>query len=113
MLLICWISFEFSVVILPESLKKKFTLAKIGNKECIFTDLKFDCDIFVVQVPDMAEIQSRLAYVSCVRQLDHVKNCDYCEYIRPPIDKYATLQFGRFDEIAVSRTIISPIITAF
>jgi lysophospholipid hydrolase len=50
----------------------------------------------------MAEIQSRLAYVSCVRQLDHVKNCDYCEYIRPPIDKYATLQFGRFDEIAVS-----------
>jgi hypothetical protein len=55
----------------------------------------------------MAEIQSRLAYVSCVRQLDHVKNCDYCEYIRPPIDKYATLQFGRFDEIAVSWTIIS------
>lgn len=53
-----------------------------------------------VKVPDMAEIQSRLAYVSCVRQLDHVKNCDYCEYIRPPIDKYATLQFGSFDEIA-------------
>lgn len=49
----------------------------------------------------MAEIQSRLAYVSCVRQLDHVKNSDYCEYIRPPIDKYGTLQFGSFDEIAV------------
>ncbi|CAC5379096.1 NTE [Mytilus coruscus] len=54
-----------------------------------------------VKVPDMAEIQSRLAYVSCVRQLDHVKNSDYCEYIRPPIDKYGTLQFGSFDEIAV------------
>ncbi|XP_063429612.1 patatin-like phospholipase domain-containing protein 7 [Mytilus trossulus] len=53
-----------------------------------------------VKVPDMAEIQSRLAYVSCVRQLDHVKNSDYCEYIRPPIDKYGTLQFGSFDEIA-------------
>lgn len=56
---------------------------------------------FLVKVPDMAEIQSRLAYVSCVRQLDHVKNSDYCEYIRPPIDKYGTLQFGSFDEIAV------------
>ena len=50
----------------------------------------------------MAEIQSRLAYVSCVRQMDVVKNSDYCEYIRPPIDKYRTLQFGSFDEIHVS-----------
>jgi lysophospholipid hydrolase len=30
-----------------------------------------------------------------------VKNSDYCEYIRPPIDKYKTLQFGSFDEIKV------------
>lgn len=28
-----------------------------------------------------------------------MKNSDYCEYIRPPIDKYRTLQFGSFDEI--------------
>lgn len=54
------------------------------------------------QVPDMTEIQSRLAYVSCVRQLEVVRNSDYCEYIRPPIDRYATLQFGSYDEIAVS-----------
>ena len=47
----------------------------------------------------MAEIQSRLAYVSCVRQLEMVKSSEFCEYIRPPIDKYATLQFGSFDEI--------------
>ncbi|KAK6196270.1 hypothetical protein SNE40_001523 [Patella caerulea] len=53
-----------------------------------------------VKVPDMTEIQSRLAYVSCVRQLEVVKNSDYCEYIRPPIDKYGTLQFGSFDDIA-------------
>ncbi|XP_060559524.1 patatin-like phospholipase domain-containing protein 7 isoform X2 [Ruditapes philippinarum] len=52
-----------------------------------------------VRVPDMQEIQSRLAYVSCIRQLELVKNSDYCEYIRPPIDKYGTLQFGSFDEI--------------
>ncbi|KAK2568031.1 Patatin-like phospholipase domain-containing protein 6 [Acropora cervicornis] len=36
-----------------------------------------------VKIPDMAEIQSRLAYVSCVRQLAE------------------TLEFGRFDEIVV------------
>lgn len=28
-----------------------------------------------------------------------MKNSNYCEYIRPPIDKYKTLQFGSFDEI--------------
>ncbi|GLG97721.1 Uncharacterized protein GBIM_04420 [Gryllus bimaculatus] len=52
-----------------------------------------------VKVPNLPDIQSRLAYVSCVRQLEEVKTSDYCEYIRPPIDKYKTLQFGSFDEI--------------
>lgn len=52
----------------------------------------------------MAEIQTRLAYVCCVRQLELVKNTEYCEYIRPPIDHYGTLEFGKFDEIAVSVT---------
>ena len=44
-------------------------------------------NIFLFQIPDMAEIQSRLAYVSCVRQLAEVKESSYCEYIRPPIDR--------------------------
>lgn len=52
-----------------------------------------------VKVPNLPDIQSRLAYVSCVRQLEEVKNSDYCEYIRPPIDKYKTLAFSLFDEI--------------
>uniref|UniRef100_H3CZ06 lysophospholipase n=1 Tax=Tetraodon nigroviridis TaxID=99883 RepID=H3CZ06_TETNG len=52
-----------------------------------------------VKVPDMAEIQSRLAYVSCVRQLEVVKQSAYCEYIRPPIDRFNTMDFGKFDEI--------------
>lgn len=64
------------------------------------------CKVKVVdlisKVPDMAEIQTRLAYVSGVRQLEMVKNSDFCEYIRPPIDKYGTLQFGSYDEISVS-----------
>ncbi|XP_069559841.1 patatin-like phospholipase domain-containing protein 7a isoform X2 [Brachyistius frenatus] len=53
-----------------------------------------------VKVLNMAEIQTRLAYVCCVRQLESVKNSDYCEYVRPPIDRYRTLEFGKFDEIA-------------
>lgn len=56
----------------------------------------------LLQVPDMAEIQSRLAYVSCVRQLEVVKKSAYCEYIRPPIDRFKTMDFGKFDEIHVS-----------
>lgn len=52
-----------------------------------------------VKVPNLPDIQSRLAYVSCVRQLEEVKSSDYCEYIRPAIDKYKTLQFANFDEI--------------
>ncbi|KAJ8413821.1 hypothetical protein AAFF_G00064190 [Aldrovandia affinis] len=53
-----------------------------------------------VKVLNMAEIQTRLAYVCCVRQMDSVKRSEYCEYIRPPIDRYGTLEFGKFDEIA-------------
>ncbi|XP_035247689.1 patatin-like phospholipase domain-containing protein 7a isoform X1 [Anguilla anguilla] len=53
-----------------------------------------------VKVLNMAEIQTRLAYVCCVRQLESVKSSEYCEYIRPPIDRYRTLEFGKFDEIA-------------
>ncbi|XP_055523326.1 neuropathy target esterase sws-like [Wyeomyia smithii] len=52
-----------------------------------------------VKVPNLPDIQSRLAYVSCVRQLEEVKKSDYCEYVRPPIDSYKTLAFGSFDEI--------------
>uniref|UniRef100_A0A3Q1EXV6 lysophospholipase n=2 Tax=Acanthochromis polyacanthus TaxID=80966 RepID=A0A3Q1EXV6_9TELE len=53
-----------------------------------------------IKVLNMAEIQTRLAYVCCVRQLELVRDSEYCEYIRPPIDRYGTLDFGKFDEIA-------------
>lgn len=52
-----------------------------------------------IRVPSLPEIQSRLAYVSCVRQLEEVKRSDYCAYIRPPIDTYKTMQFAAFDQI--------------
>ncbi|EDO37833.1 predicted protein, partial [Nematostella vectensis] len=52
-----------------------------------------------VRIPDMAEIQSRLAYVSCVQQLEEVRESSNYEYIRPPINRFKTLDFGLFDEI--------------
>lgn len=52
-----------------------------------------------VRVPNLPEIQSRLAYVSCVRQLEEVKRSNYCSYIRPPIDQYKTMQFAAFDQV--------------
>ncbi|XP_064123033.1 neuropathy target esterase sws-like isoform X3 [Macrobrachium nipponense] len=52
-----------------------------------------------LKVPNLYDIQSRLSYVSCTRQLEELKASEICEYIRPPIDKYHTLQFGAFDEI--------------
>ncbi|CAH2273527.1 neuropathy target esterase isoform X4 [Pelobates cultripes] len=52
-----------------------------------------------VKVPDMAELQSRLSYVSCVRQLEQVKLSGYCEYLSPPVQRFNTTDFNRFQEI--------------
>nr|CDS27981.2 hypothetical transcript [Hymenolepis microstoma] len=52
-----------------------------------------------IKVPNFTEIQSRLAYISCIRQLEEVKASGICHYLRPPIDKFQTLQFSAFEEI--------------
>lgn len=78
-----------------------WTLILLNVKQ-MFCACKVKVVDLISKVPDMAEIQTRLAYVSGVRQLEMVKNSDFCEYIRPPIDKYGTLQFGSYDEISVS-----------
>ena len=49
------------------------------------------CVCACVQVPNLGEVQSRLAYVSCMRQLELVKLGGHGEYIRPPIDKWVWL----------------------
>ncbi|RFU73225.1 lysophospholipase nte1 [Trichoderma arundinaceum] len=49
--------------------------------------------------PTLAEIQGRLAYVSSVDALERAKTMPGCIYMRPPIDAYGTLDFGKFDEI--------------
>ncbi|KAK9451353.1 uncharacterized protein V1518DRAFT_379080 [Limtongia smithiae] len=50
-------------------------------------------------VPSMADIQARLAYVSSVGALERAKRMPGCVYMRPPIEGYGTLDFGKFDEI--------------
>ncbi|KAL7788998.1 hypothetical protein V8C37DRAFT_225605 [Trichoderma ceciliae] len=49
--------------------------------------------------PTLAEIQGRLAYVSSVDALERAKTMSGCIYMRPPVDSYGTLDFGKFDEI--------------
>jgi len=49
--------------------------------------------------PTLSEIQARLAYVSSVDALERAKNLPGCRFMRPPIDAYGTLDFGKFDEI--------------
>ncbi|KAH8782419.1 neuropathy target esterase-like protein [Hyaloscypha sp. PMI_1271] len=49
--------------------------------------------------PTLAEIQARLAYVSSVDALERSKRTPGCLYMRPPIDAYGTLDFGKFDDI--------------
>ncbi|KAL6238242.1 lysophospholipase nte1 [Aspergillus navahoensis] len=49
--------------------------------------------------PTLSEIQARLAYVSSIDNLERAKNMPGCLYMRPPIDRYGTLEFGKFDEI--------------
>ncbi|KAJ5151605.1 Lysophospholipase nte1 [Penicillium capsulatum] len=49
--------------------------------------------------PTLSEIQARLAYVSSIENLERAKNSASCLYMRPPIDPYGTLDFGKFDEI--------------
>lgn len=49
--------------------------------------------------PTLSEIQARLAYVSSNDNLERAKTTQGCRYMRPPIEEYGTLEFGKFDEI--------------
>uniref|UniRef100_A0A914HBH3 Neuropathy target esterase sws n=1 Tax=Globodera rostochiensis TaxID=31243 RepID=A0A914HBH3_GLORO len=48
------------------------------------------------------EIQDRLAFVSSVRQLEMVKKAPYCNYLRPPIAAFLTMDFAKFETIKSS-----------
>lgn len=42
---------------------------------------------FFIKVPDMSEVQSRLAYTTSTSLLSAIKSNGMCEYVRPPIDQ--------------------------
>ncbi|WBW74918.1 lysophospholipase [Schizosaccharomyces osmophilus] len=49
--------------------------------------------------PSLADIQSRLTYVTSVAIGEKVKTTPGCFYMRPPVTDFTTLEFGRFDKI--------------
>ncbi|KAL9057542.1 MAG: hypothetical protein Q9162_002275 [Coniocarpon cinnabarinum] len=49
--------------------------------------------------PTLSEIQGKLAYVSSIDALERAKNTPGVRYMRPPVVEYATLDFGKFEEI--------------
>ncbi|KAF8323129.1 patatin-domain-containing protein [Clavulina sp. PMI_390] len=50
-------------------------------------------------IPVVAEIQSRLAYVSSVTTLENAKVMKDCWYMPMPVQDYGTLQFNKYEEI--------------
>lgn len=53
-----------------------------------------------VMVPDLNDIQNRLAYIACNHLLEEVKNSDYCYYLRcEDIQRFRTLDFDKFEAI--------------
>ncbi|KAF9134353.1 phosphatidylcholine and lysophosphatidylcholine phospholipase [Mortierella sp. 14UC] len=51
-------------------------------------------------IPNLADLQSRLAYVSSVKQLEAAKaTSGQFFYFKPPVQDFGTLEFGRFLEI--------------
>jgi lysophospholipid hydrolase len=53
----------------------------------------------IPDVPTLSDIQSRLAYATSVAALEKAKSSPGVLYMQPPIQQYATLDFGKFDEI--------------
>ncbi|GAB5588742.1 phosphatidylcholine and lysophosphatidylcholine phospholipase [Umbelopsis nana] len=51
------------------------------------------------KIPSIADIQSRLAYVSSVAKLEEAKMTDGTLYIKLPVQKFGTLEFGKFHDI--------------
>ena len=51
------------------------------------------------KIPTLADIQSRLAYVSSVKELEDAKNQKKVLYVKMPVQQFGTLQFSKFDEI--------------
>ncbi len=52
----------------------------------------------VRKIPQMAEIQGRLAYVSSVWQLEEAKRISGRFFLEPPVTQFGLLEFGKYYE---------------
>ncbi|ORX58843.1 hypothetical protein DM01DRAFT_1381495 [Hesseltinella vesiculosa] len=50
-------------------------------------------------IPSIADIQSRLAYVSSVAKLEEAKRIDGTLYLKLPVQQWGTLEFDKFNDI--------------
>ena len=50
------------------------------------------------QLPELTDIQSRLAYVSSVKQLEDVRQQPGCFYLAPPVLHIGLMDFGRYKD---------------
>ncbi|KAI9476111.1 MAG: hypothetical protein EXX96DRAFT_575823 [Benjaminiella poitrasii] len=50
-------------------------------------------------IPSIADIQSRLAYVSSVAKLEEAKVTDGTLYLKLPVQQYSTLEFSKYNNI--------------
>ncbi|CAD6191793.1 unnamed protein product [Caenorhabditis auriculariae] len=53
-----------------------------------------------IKVLNMSEIQNRLAFVCCEKQLEEIKKAPYCHYFRPPIESFDPSDFSQFNVAA-------------
>lgn len=51
------------------------------------------------RIPELSDINGRIAYVSSVQQLEEVKKMKGVIYLHPPIEGLAMMDFGKFQEI--------------
>ncbi|KAK6042905.1 phospholipase, patatin family [Cooperia oncophora] len=74
-------------------------MRSMGAKRVIAVDVGASEETNLYNYGDSLKRLTRLAYVSCVRQLEVVKKAPYCSYFRPAIEPFKTLEFNKFDEI--------------
>lgn len=60
------------------------------------------CVWFGFQVPNFLEIHLRLTFLTGEHRMKHIASIDYCRIIHPPVERFRTLQFRKFEEICVS-----------
>lgn len=51
------------------------------------------------KIPQLSDIQSRLAYTSSVKTREDIQKLENCYYLCPPVKHFGTMDFAKYDEI--------------